>query len=96
MDMPDIARLGTLARIAMTPEEMAAFQKEIPAILDYVSSINAIAADGVTTKQVGARYNVWREDVVTTQPDQYTDVLLAAAPKREGRFFKVKKILSQD
>jgi Asp-tRNA(Asn)/Glu-tRNA(Gln) amidotransferase C subunit len=43
---------------------------------------------------VGARFNVFRADEVTNQPDQYTEALLAEMPQTSGRLMKVKKILT--
>jgi Asp-tRNA(Asn)/Glu-tRNA(Gln) amidotransferase C subunit len=56
-----------------------------------VSEIVADEAESVP--QVGARYNVFREDMVTNEPDQYTKDILAEMPKTEGRYLSVKKIL---
>lgn len=96
MEKVDIKHLGELSRIALTEAEIAALETEIPAILEYVSMVNSIAADGATTKQVGARYNVFRDDEVTTEPGSNTEALLGEAPNRDGQFLKVKKILQQD
>jgi Asp-tRNA(Asn)/Glu-tRNA(Gln) amidotransferase C subunit len=55
-----------------------------------------VADDVDTSPTVGAVHNVYREDVVRHEPDQYTEALLAEAPDRQGRYLKVKKILQQD
>jgi len=94
MTKEEILHLGTLSRLALTSEEAEAFKTEIDAVLAYVSAVTAIVGSA-DTKTVGARYNVTRADVVTNTPGQYTDVLLAAAPVREGQFVAVKKIIDQ-
>ncbi len=96
MDQAEIEKLGELARVALTPEEVAKLSTEIPSILEYVSAINTIAAGDTSTKQVGARFNVLRDDVVTNEPETHTDALLAEMPSTDGRYMKVKKILQQD
>jgi len=94
MTKEEILHLGTLSRLALTPEEAEAFKTEIDAVLAYVSAVTAIAGTA-ETKTVGARYNIMREDVVTNTPGQYTEVLLKAAPAREGHYVAVKKIIDQ-
>lgn len=90
----DILHLGELARIALTDEEVATLETELSDIMSYVSTVNDIAADDAdASPQVGARYNVLRPDVVTNQPDQFTDDLLREMPDTKGRHMKVKKIL---
>ncbi len=96
MEKEDILHLGRLARIEITDKEAAALQKDITAVLEYVSVINEITAETGVTKKVGAVYNVFREDEVTTKDNEYTDALLAEAPATKGRFLEVKKILSAD
>lgn len=94
MTKEEILHLGTLSRLALTSEEAEAFKTEIDAVLAYVSTVTAIAG-GADTKTVGVRYNVMREDVITNAPGQYTEVLLNAAPVREGHYVAVKKIIDQ-
>ena len=97
MTTEEIEHLAALARIALTPAEVAAFEKDISSILEYVSAVNAISADVQDSAPLlGDHYNVFRKDEVTNVPEAYTETLLAALPNREGRFMKVKKILQQD
>lgn len=95
MTKEEILHLGRLSRIALTPTEVDSFQTSIDAILSYVSEVRDIAASDTTDPAVGARYNVLRSDEVTHAGGSYTEVLLAAMPKREGRYLSVKKILNQ-
>lgn len=96
MEKAEIAHLGELARIELTDAELSQLEAEIPAILEYVGTINEIVADDVTTKQVGARYNVLRPDEVGNAPESFTKEFLAEAPETDGRHVKVKKILHHD
>ena len=95
MNKEDIQHLGSLARIKISPEEMEIFSKDIPAILDYVSTIKKISSEK-TVAEVGVRYNVLRKDEVLNEPDSFSENLLAEMPKTEGRFLVVKKILNTD
>lgn len=95
MTVEEIQHLGDLSRLALTDAEASAFSQEIDAILAYVSQVAAIAGDGSLPKKVGVVHNVFRKDEVTVTPGSYTDVLLAAAPDRDGAYVRVKKIIDQ-
>jgi aspartyl/glutamyl-tRNA(Asn/Gln) amidotransferase C subunit len=92
MTREEILALGRLARIRVSDAEADNLQKEIDAILGYVSTINDLVTDAGTMRTT-PMVNVFRADVVTNEPDQYTEALLAAMPERRGRFMQVKKIL---
>ncbi len=98
MNKEDVKHLSKLARIELSETEVENFTKEIADILSYVSVVQDIAGDdnSDTNLKVGARYNIFRTDVVTNEPDSFTETLLAEMPNREGRYMKVKKILSTD
>lgn len=94
MEIKDIQHLAELARIGLTDEEAAALAGEFDAILGYVAQVTEVSggASGVTTAPL---QNVFREDVVTEEPRAYTETLLSAAPKRNGDYIEVKKILGE-
>lgn len=95
MTREEILHLATLARLGITESELAGFQTDLSAIMSYVSTVTDIAADTEgETQTVGARFNVFRPDEVTNGADQFTEALLAEMPATDGRYLKVKKILS--
>tara|TARA_B100000745_G_scaffold273804_1_gene202381 strand:+ start:489 stop:779 length:291 start_codon:yes stop_codon:yes gene_type:complete len=96
MEKQDILHLANLARIKISDDEVEALRTDITSVLEYVSVVNDIAAEADLTKEVGAVYNVFREDAVTVEPNAHTEDLLAEAPATKGRFLAVKKILSND
>lgn len=100
MERADIVHLARLARLRLSEAEIDGFAKELPAIVAYVSAVTRIATDdaaaSVTEPTVGPLYNVFRPDIVTNEPDQYTEALLGELPRRSGRFMQVPKILSTD
>ncbi len=98
MTQEEVRHLAKLARIELTEQEIVKFAKEMSAVLDYVSKVKQLAGeDDVSLKPtVGARYNVFRPDLVTNEPEAYTKELLAEMPKTEGRYLVVKKILQTD
>lgn len=89
-----MTHLASLARITLTDTEVAQFGAELAQIVDYVSVVSDIAADeSATEKQVGARYNILRSDVVTNEPDQYTEAALREMPTTSGRHMLVQRIM---
>jgi len=94
MNRADILHLGELSRVALSDEEVTSLESELPAIVSYVGAINDLVGDIPDVgQQLGARYNVMREDKVINQPDQHTDAVLREMPQTKGRYMKVKKIL---
>ena len=97
MNRDDILHLGELSRIALTEEEVNILETELSAIMSYVSTVNDIAADEAdSVPKLGARYNVLRSDIITNEPDQYTEDVLREMPDTKGRHMKVKKILKKN
>ena len=97
MNREDIAHLATLARIELTEKELKDLEIELSTIFSYVSVVSDIAADGSDgAPQVGARHNIFRADEVTNSADEFTHDLIAEMPQSEGRYLKVKKILSTE
>lgn len=96
MEKEDIIHLARLARIGIDDKEAESLTADIESVLLYVSDINTITADVQLTKKVGAKFNVFRDDVVTIQEGLYTDAILKQAPHVKGRHLQVKKILQQD
>ena len=97
MKREDIEHLALLARIRLTEAEKEKLPEQLSSIVSYVSVVSDIAGDVVDAEpQVGVRYNVFRQDEVTNESDQYTKDILAEMPHTEGRYMSVKKILSVD
>lgn len=94
MKRADIEHLASLARLRLSEEELNNFEGELSSILEYVGAVSSMVADETgASPQVGARYNVFRADEVTNQPNQYTADILSEMPHTDGRFMSVKKIL---
>jgi len=87
----DIQNLANLARIRIEDSEADSLTSEIDSILEYVKQVENIST--LEVEGVPIPRNVMRDDVVTHQPDQYTEAILSNAPSREGNQLKVKKIL---
>ena len=95
MTREEILHLATLARLGVTEAEVTQLETDLSSIMSYVSQVTDIASDTeVGTPTVGDRFNVFRPDEVTNEADEYTEALLAEMPATDGRYLKVKKILS--
>ena len=94
ISIEEIENLIALARLELSPEEKERLRKDIGAILEYVSQIKEATADLSTTVDHDL-INVLRDDVDAYEGGQFTELLLSAAPRREGNYFRVKKILQQ-
>lgn len=90
----EVKKLAELARISITSEEVEKVRKEIESILKYVSEIQTVAQIKMPAKENVPR-NVIREDDNPHAGGIYTDAVLNEAPKRDGDYIKVKKILKQ-
>ncbi|MFT7644708.1 MAG: aspartyl-tRNA(Asn)/glutamyl-tRNA(Gln) amidotransferase subunit C [Candidatus Paceibacteria bacterium] len=97
MKREDIEHLANLARIRLTETEMENLPKELSSIMSYVSAVNDITADNSDmTLRLGARFNIFRKDEVTNQPNEFSKDIIAEMPSTEGRFMSVKKILQME
>jgi aspartyl/glutamyl-tRNA(Asn/Gln) amidotransferase C subunit len=89
MEKFDAKEYATLARISMNDEEAAAFGKEFEKILEYVGSIESVDTEDITTQET---INIFRSDEHPHESGMFTEDLLNAAPKRKGKYLKVKNI----
>ena len=88
----NIEQIAELARLNLKPEERAKLSKDLGEILAYVDQLQELKTDAVPpTSHVLPIENVFRSD--RAKPVQIWDAVLKHAPKSEGKFFKVPKII---
>lgn len=91
LTLDEVRHVARLARLHLEEEELVRMQQQMSAILEYVDMLQEVDVTGVPpTAQVTDVVNVVRPDVV--QPSLPVDEVLAAAPQREGDYFKVKPV----
>ena len=91
----EVRHVGHLSRLNPTDEEVQLFSEQLSEILAYVEQLNEVdTTDVQPTAHALSIRNVFREDVPT--PGLTPDRALANAPRREGHFFAVPKVLDQD
>jgi aspartyl-tRNA(Asn)/glutamyl-tRNA(Gln) amidotransferase subunit C len=90
----DVKKLAALSRLSLTDAEMEKLQGEITSILAYIDTIQKVELPEVPAGTVYLDIeNVMRDDTNPHEPGAFTEDLLKQAPKRDGNYLKVKKIL---
>lgn len=88
----EVRRIALLARLQLSAAEEEAFTGQLGHILSYFETLRRLDTSEVEpTAHVVTVTTPFRDDVVTNSPD--CEALLANAPARDGRFFKVPKII---
>ncbi len=88
----EIAKLANLSRLKLSEDEITHMQKDMGAILAYVDKLKSapITESGPV---MSVNKNVLREDTDAHAGGAFTKKLIDLAPRKEGSYFKVKKIL---
>ncbi len=88
----EVRETAELARLALSDEELTRLERELSAILDYMADLAKLDTTGVEpmTHAVPLKAPL-RQDVLGPQLE--SEVALADAPRREGSFFEVPKII---
>lgn len=88
----DVRKVATLARLALTDDELATATAELGAMLDHFADIDALELDGVEPMmQPTPLSNVMRDDIVGETLDR--DEVLGQAPLAEDDRFRVPPII---
>lgn len=90
----DVAKVATLARLRLTPDELERFTGQLAAILDHAADLEALDLDGVEPMAHPVPLsNVFRPDdpVVGLERDD----ALAGAPAVEDGMFRVPPVLGE-
>ena len=92
IDLKTVQYVAALARIRLTPEESEKFTAQLDKILSYFEILKKINTDQVEpTSHVIPLHNVFREDTLKKSLSQ--EEVLAMAPKRQGPFIKVSRVI---
>ena len=89
----DVLRIAELARLALTPDEIELFARQLGDILGYVEQIRSVDTSGVAPTAHVLTRPLERPD--TPQPTLPRSEALAGAPEaaREAGLFKVPRVL---
>ena len=94
LSLAEVRRIAALARLELSAEEERTFAVQLSAILDHVAQLSELDVSGVepmTHALAAGEAPVLRDDVLheSLPPEE----VLAAAPAREGTWFKVPRII---
>jgi aspartyl/glutamyl-tRNA(Asn/Gln) amidotransferase C subunit len=90
----EVKKIAELSLLAVEENELDVLTHEIGSILRYISDVNSLTAEeGDEKKEKPLLYNVMRADTVTNEKGLYTKKILGEAPKTDGHYLRVKKIL---
>lgn len=88
----EINNLANLARLKLDEAQEDALGQDLENILGYVAQLKeAGELKGKVTSHLAV--NVLREDKETHEPGKFSPKLVEAAPKHNGEYLKVKKII---
>jgi len=88
----EVRHIALLARLPLSDDEATAFAAQLDHILEHFRALDRLDTTAVEpTAHVAPLATPFRDDVVSTQPAP--DAWLANSPARDGRFFKVPKII---
>jgi aspartyl-tRNA(Asn)/glutamyl-tRNA(Gln) amidotransferase subunit C len=91
IDLSEVAHVSSLARLGLTPEELATLAAQLELIVAAVGKLSAADISSVeATAQVGDLQNVTRGDVVA--PGLSQEQALANSATKEAGFFRVPAI----
>ena len=92
MDKNDVVQIATLARLRLGEDELERVRKQLGEILHYVSKLSELDVTGVEPTPYAIEMgNAFRAGRVA--PKLSRAEALAQAPKTEGLFFRVPKII---
>ena len=91
----NIDKVAELGRLSLKPEEKAKLSKDLNNILQYVKQLESLDTREVEpTSHVLDLENVFRPDEV--KPSEVRDKALRYAPGKDGKFFKVPKVVERE
>ena len=87
----DVNYVADLARLRLSPEEIATFQKQLGDVLGYVSALNEVDVSGVSLLGEANLKNRLRADEIA--PSLPVSEALANAPKQENNLIVVPRMI---
>jgi aspartyl-tRNA(Asn)/glutamyl-tRNA(Gln) amidotransferase subunit C len=87
-----VVHIAELARLALTDAEIALYQEQLSAVLEYAERLQALDTDAIPpTATVSPARSVMRAD--EPRPSMARDDILSNAPQAEEGHFRVPAVL---
>ena len=100
--LEDVRRVAELANLELSAEEEPRMQRDLNAILGYVSQLNQLDTKDVPAmaqvcEMLSSGASLTGEDLRLDQvrPSVDRKAVMATAPESDGRFFKVPKVIER-
>jgi len=88
----DVKHIADLAKLDFSEDELEKFVDEFSKILEYVSQLRELDAEGVEpTYSISAKIQPLREDIV--KPSLPKEEVLKNAPEEQYGYFKIPRIM---
>jgi aspartyl-tRNA(Asn)/glutamyl-tRNA(Gln) amidotransferase subunit C len=87
----DVTYVADLARLRLSPEEIATFQKQLVDVLGYVGQLSEVDVSKVSLLGEPDLRNRLRADEIT--PSLTVEAALANAPRQDNNLFVVPRII---
>ncbi len=88
----DVKYVANLARLELTEEQTAKFQKQFSSLLDYIEKLKTLNTKNILPlSHATSLENVFRKDKIKSSLS--LEDALTNAPQREGDFFKVPPVI---
>ncbi len=88
----DVRYIANLARLGLTEAEIEHFQLQLEGVLGYIDKLKTVdVSKTAPMAHVLDLKNVYRPD--TVRPSLDPEKALKLSPAREGRFYKVPKVI---
>ena len=95
LTLEQVEKIAKLARLELSEDEQAAFQRQLSSILDYVGKLQAVDTKDVEPMSHSvALGNVLREDAVVACDAEARRKMIEAFPDKEGDLLRVKAVFS--
>jgi aspartyl-tRNA(Asn)/glutamyl-tRNA(Gln) amidotransferase subunit C len=86
-----VDRMAALARLALSPQEVRLFARQLAEVLDYAESLQALDLTGVPPMRHAGEGELFRAD--EPAPGLARSVALDGAPDAEDGLFRVPRVL---
>ena len=92
VSIEDVRKIAMLARLELSAEDAERMTRDLNAILEYVKKLDEVDTDGVSP------HSFLEGKATPLEPDEvagfgHIDEALANAPRGEGRFFIVPRVI---
>lgn len=92
IDQETLRKVAHLARLQLRPDEELSMQQNLESVLSWMQQLDEIDTTGVEPlTHISERTNAFRDD--TAQNNLPLRRALANAPRSDGSFFKVPKVI---